>query len=67
MTEWLVKRSKGSFTNKLVLRTKDDMERKTRMVDNLVVYYGSTTSSNEKTVNKGQFKLYEEVAKDFMQ
>ena len=55
MTEWLLKRSKGSFTNKLVIKTKDDLERKTRTVDNLVVYYGAaiTTTSSDKTSNKG--------------
>ena len=58
MVDWLKKKT-GLLSNKLVINSPDDLERRTRMVDNLVVYYGPTH------INK--FKLYQEVARDFLQ
>jgi hypothetical protein len=58
MLEW-IKKKVGLSSNLLKLTTKEDLERKTRTVDNLVVFFAHTLKINK-------FATYQELAKDFI-
>ena len=58
MSEWIKKKT-GSMTSKLEIKAMADLERKTRQTDSTVVYYGQTSIK--------KFKLYEDLARDFIQ
>jgi hypothetical protein len=58
MGEWIKKKTGGQSSSRLVLSTLDDLERRTRVTDNLVVYYGPLSIK--------KFKTFQDLCRDFI-